>query len=279
VTIAAKYLDRIYQILPEAQQATTIRSNLDGMVNDVVVVNEEWVFRFPKTEQGKQALAYESQLLQLIRQYVDLPVPDFTWHGEECVVYRFIPGVPLDRNTFLRQAREGQARLAEQLGLFLRQLHTIPQAELTRLALAAPPRRTPADWQAQFEEIERELYPFLWADQKHWVRELFAPVLDGTLDLHYEPALIHDDLASYHILYDPAAQRINGVIDFGVARLGDPADDFGILISGLPPSLLRSIGHAFGRAKSNFGGSCGAYRLKISVGLWCMLGGRAMSAH
>ena len=39
------------------------------------------------------------------------------------------------------------------------------------------------------------------------------------------PALIHDDLASYHILYAPDTRRITGVIDYGMARLGDAASD------------------------------------------------------
>jgi aminoglycoside 2''-phosphotransferase len=57
----------------------------------------------------------------------------------------------------------------------------------------------------------------------------------------YDPVLIHDDLASYHILFDPTAQRINGVIDFGTAHLGDPARDFALIINVFGESVLRRM--------------------------------------
>jgi aminoglycoside 2''-phosphotransferase len=56
------------------------------------------------------------------------------------------------------------------------------------------------------------------------------------------PALIHDDLASYHILYAPEERRIAGVIDFGMARLGDPAADFALIINTYGESFLKRMG-------------------------------------
>jgi aminoglycoside 2''-phosphotransferase len=97
------------------------------------------------------------------------------------------------------------------------------------------------DWSAMFTDIQRELFPFLWAHQKSWVRQLFAPVLDGQISLHYQPVLIHGDLGVYHILYDPIRGTINGIIDFGVAGLGDPASDFACLIQALGESFLQRM--------------------------------------
>jgi hypothetical protein len=51
------------------------RMNSDDMMNDVVVVNDNLVFRFAKNEPAKTLLAYKAQLLQVIERYVTVPVP------------------------------------------------------------------------------------------------------------------------------------------------------------------------------------------------------------
>lgn len=234
------YLRLIREHRPDLADGA-LRLNRDGLANDVVIVNREWSFRFPKNDAGRQALVRESKILQVVQQHVTLPTPSFEWLSAECVLYRFIDGDPLSRNTLLRQDSLTQARLAEQLARFLRELHTIPAAALAPLSLPAPAQPTYDEWLTRFETIERQLHPFLWADQKAWLAELFGPVRDGALDLCYEPALIHDDLASYHMLFDPGARRLNGVIDFGVAGLGDPASDFALLISTLGESFLQRM--------------------------------------
>jgi hypothetical protein len=49
------------------------------------------------------------------------------------------------------------------------------------------------------------------------VREHFRSVLERQLDLSYTSALIHGDLAPYHLCYDSGVRRLVGVIDFGEA--------------------------------------------------------------
>lgn len=234
------YLRLIREYRPELAGGE-MQLNRDGLANDVVIVNREWCFRFPKNDAGHQALARESKILHVVQQHVALPTPRFEWLGEQCVLYHFIDGEPLSRNTLLRQDRFIQDRVAEQLARFLRELHTISTAALASLSLPAPAQPTPDEWLTRFETIERQLYPFLWADQKAWLAELFGPVRSGALDLRFEPALIHDDLAAYHMLFDPVAGQLSGVIDFGVASLGDPASDFALLINTLGESFVQRM--------------------------------------
>ena len=42
----------------------------------------------------------------------------------------------------------------------------------------------------------------------------------------YTPAFCHGDLWAEHILFDPAQEKLTGVIDFESACLGDPAGDW-----------------------------------------------------
>jgi aminoglycoside 2''-phosphotransferase len=158
------------------------------------------------------------------------------------VIYRFLPGAPLAQDELLRCDDAGQERIAEALAAFLKQLHAIPRAALDAAGmLVSPATRSAADWERMYDRAQRELFPHMLAYQHAWVHRLFAPVLDGRLPMTYEPVLIHGDLAAYHLLYDPTAARLTGVIDFGTGGLGDPAADYSILMQMLGEQLVRRM--------------------------------------
>ena len=111
-----------------------------------------------------------------------------------------------------------QDRLAEQLARFLSHLHAIAGEVVEQRAIGVSEAvRSLEDGSALFADVQRELFPFLWAHQKTWVQQLFVPVLHRQISFDYEPVLIHGDLAVSHILYDPPQDRITGIIDFGTA--------------------------------------------------------------
>lgn len=242
------YLDQVRERLPDADPAT-MRLSRDSLVNDTVIVNDAWVFRFPKDEAGKQVMSREAALLDLIRRHVDMPMPVFECCTDDYAVYRFIPGVALDHNTLLRQDERTQDQLTEQLAAFLSQLHAIPQDVLAHHGVSITARTgARVDWAARFRDIERDLFPLLGDDQKRWATELFASVLDGRLDLgDYQPVLTYDSLtdhrtkSAFNILFDPATKRISGILDFSAARLGDPASDFALIINVFGERFLRRM--------------------------------------
>jgi aminoglycoside 2''-phosphotransferase len=57
--------------------------------------------------------------------------------------------------------------------------------------------------------------------------------------------LIHGDIAPYHLLVDPQTNQLSGVIDFGVAGLGDAATDIGLLLYNFGETLVREIGETY----------------------------------
>jgi aminoglycoside 2''-phosphotransferase len=233
-----KPLQRVLQILPDLQ-ISSLRAGEDGLVNDVLIVNEELVFRFARDEAGRRALEREAHLLAFVRPRVSLSVPEVIQQHQDCIVYRFIPGVPLDRQRLLAQDASTRQGLLEQLGTFLHELHSLP-SEASE-ALTDPVETSPGmreGYEQLYEAAERELLPLMMAWARSWARDLFHPVLDGGLDLTYSPAVVHGDLAPYHLCFDSAAHRLSGVIDFGNAGLGDPAVDLGSLIIAFGEGLL-----------------------------------------
>jgi aminoglycoside 2''-phosphotransferase len=234
------YLERIRERFPGLDLAGA-RLNRDGLVNDVVIAGE-LVFRFPKDDAARQALIQEARVLELVRRRVALAVPRFEHLEAGMAVYRFLPGDALHQGDLARLSEREQDELAEALAAFLAQLHAIPLAEAEQHGIyASDAARGRDDWLRLYADAERELFPLLMAHAREWVVRHFAPLVDGTLDLGYAPALIHGDLGPYHILYDRKARRLAGVIDFGTAGIGDIADDFANVIHGLGETLLRRM--------------------------------------
>jgi aminoglycoside 2''-phosphotransferase len=212
-------------------------------LNNFVIIIGDWVCRFPRTDESRARLHEEARLLAVVRRYVNVAVPDFIAdEARPFVAYRLLPGRPLYRHDLLRRPTAAQDRFAAGLAAFLRDLHAIPDRALTNAGLppAPPPPRSPALWQDRLAAIRAELFPHLWADQHAAIEDLFAPVLDGRLDMTYQPALIHNDLASYHLLVGDNGQ-LTGVLDFGEAGWGDPAADYAALISGYGESFVARL--------------------------------------
>lgn len=229
---------RVLQVMPDLR-ISSLRAGDDGLVNDVLIVNEELVFRFARDDAGRRSLEREAGLLAFVRPRVSLPIPEVVQQQQGCLVYRFIPGVPLDRRRLLAQDVHTQRTLLEQLGTFLDQLHSLPGESVTGPVNESSGMRK--QYEQLYESIERELLPSMMVWARDWVRELFRPALDGSLDLTYAPVVIHGDLAPYHLCFDPATRRLSGVIDFGNAGPGDPALDLGSVILAFGESLLRQM--------------------------------------
>lgn len=243
IDMPAAYRKRIREEYPSLA-IRHIRRDPDALANDVFIVNEELVFRFPKTGDGRERLCREAGLLEVVRRHVDVSVPHVERQRDDFSVHRFLTGQPLYNHELLRLRSAAQDRLAEQLAQFLVQLHGIPYAELKQAGLltAAPEDRT-VRYLNLWEEIRADVYPHLWKDQRAWVEQLFRPLLGGSLTMNaYQLVLTHNDLASYHILYQPEPPGLSAVLDFGEAGPGDAADDFALLISTYGESFLERMG-------------------------------------
>ena len=125
--LLAQYVAQINVDFPTLD-IITARLNRDGMVNDVVIVNEDLVFRFAKNDDGRALLVYEAQVLDVVGHHVRAPVPLIIHRTGTYMHYRFVPGTPLYRHLLLRATSQVQDRLAQDLATFLAELHAIPLA-------------------------------------------------------------------------------------------------------------------------------------------------------
>src|SRR5215218_2230970 len=91
------YLLKIREVFPKLE-ISSVSANRDGLVNDVLIVNEDLVFRFPRnSDWGKKLFANELKIIELARKYVEIPLPQFEYQADDLAVYRYIRGEPLRR--------------------------------------------------------------------------------------------------------------------------------------------------------------------------------------
>jgi aminoglycoside 2''-phosphotransferase len=237
--VPGTWLDRIAAACPELR-VDTAELNQEGLVNDVVIVNGERVFRFPKSDRAKSALAHEVTVLAIVRERCSLPVPNLELLADDVSAHRMIAGRPMDRDTVLRLTAGEREVVFDQLGGFLLALHGI-DANAADGVRESDATRNRDDWLVFASRLQEALFPLLMRYQREWVIAHFEPIRTGELELGYDPVMIHADLAPYHILFDEKSARIAGVIDFGTAGLGDPAVDIACLITQYGESFVRDL--------------------------------------
>jgi aminoglycoside 2''-phosphotransferase len=235
------YQERIRRLAPEVA-VNSVSVNREGLLNDVVIVNGELIFRFPKHEYGFRHLKDEARILRLLRNYITLETPSPLYEADDCLAYRMIPGETLRRDVLLKLPDSDRQAIADQLAQFLKELHGVPTDESAGFEVP------PADalmkyegWVRAYERIREKVFPLLMPHVREWVTEHFESHLADRSNFEFELRMVDTDIPPYHVMYDRRRRRISGIIDFGCAGLGDPAIDFGVIIYNYGESFMDRL--------------------------------------
>ena len=231
------YERRIRDICPELA-IETLSLNQEGLLNDVVIVNDELVFRFAKREFGYKDPQEEASLLHFLKKYITLPIPDPFHQSPDAMAYRLIPGVTLRRDILLRLSEDDQQSIADQLAQFFKELHSVPVDAADFKIPMADALMKHERWINTYQRIREKVFPLLLPHVRDWATEHFETHLAQKSNFEYELKMVDTDLPPYHIMFDAERKRINGIIDFGCAGLGDPAIDLGVVIYHYGESFL-----------------------------------------
>lgn len=193
--------------------------------NDVFVVNDAIVFRFPRAEQTKEHFKYEIGFLNFLRDRVKINIPNYSYISRKGDVagYDIISGKVLTASTFRVLNKENKQRVVDQLIEFINVFHKI---NLKEFAKYKPAKRE--DFISIEERIENELksklFPKLSEKEVEIINKFYR---EAKVILQNVPSScpIHGDLYAYNVIWDKDKQEL-GVIDFSDYQVGDPARDF-----------------------------------------------------
>ena len=238
---SAKYLDLVSQ-RPVKPTPDQVRASLAGRLpetagNEIAFLGEGWVCwafqagdyvaRFPKSETSIPSLEKECRLARILAGSLPAPIsqPEPFQDGPNGLpftLHRLVPGVPLKE-----VARPLAPDFAASLGRFVHAVHAfrldLLQGTGVRTTGGEGKRQECLDFYAR---IEMHALPMISPAARAFTEKTFDLYLAEPAHFDFVPVLTHRDIDERNILADPETGALTGVIDFGDARVDDPAEDF-----------------------------------------------------
>ena len=235
---------RINSVYPELP-IHSVKHLGSGQNNDVYLVNESLVFRFPRNQIAATRLRTEVTILAHLQGGVPLHVPNPVYvhlaPGAECMDsfmgYEKIPGNVITSGKGSLSPAQLDV-VAGRLGDFLQSLHSLVISY--DLATVLPMAQGLAYWEDMLEHIEYLLFPHMREDARRQVSNHFHMFFESTRDDQADVCLIHGDFGRGNILFNTDFTQVGGILDFGSACLGDPATDYAAA-STIHPRILERM--------------------------------------
>jgi macrolide phosphotransferase len=197
-----------------------------------------WLVRAPRTSAAAAMLEQEWRLLETLSDRLPFAVPHIAGtvelpEGGRAGVHPALPGTPLSSASL-----EPGPGLAAALGRALAAVHDLPA---TLAEEAGLPVYTATEYRhRRLAELDRA------AATGHVPAGLLArwePALEEAGAWRFTPCVVHGDLAGESVLV--ADGEVVAVLDWGQARVADPADDLARLVAGAPEEAAESVLEAY----------------------------------
>lgn len=204
-----------------------------GWANLVIIADNKYIFRFPRNVVSERDLQIESEILPKLIQVSNLLVPEFMYISpDNCsqvfVGYEMIAGVSLLGQHLEALGEQDQERIAFDLAIFLKTLHTLNDKHTFEKLRQKPLQKD--RWIELRDEILESCTSHLSNKESSWIYKLLTDhshsYNKASKAGNFKQALVHGDFSSDHILYNEDNKQLAGIIDFGDLELGDPAIDF-----------------------------------------------------
>ncbi|MFI8684502.1 aminoglycoside phosphotransferase family protein [Rossellomorea sp. NPDC077527] len=213
-----------------------VKVNPNGWDNDILIANGEIVFRFPKTSEIASKVVDEADLLKkLATKKPLLEIPQYELihiNGEVAgVKYPYLEGDTLGK--FLHPIHSSTLLIGD----FLTKLHGLRKSGMPKLKTI----HTKEYWYELFLAVKTFVYPHLTSNHRLIIKCFFEEFLSVYEKGKVKQVVIHGDLTTANMLYQPKTGLVSGIIDFTDAQWGDPAFDFAGLYWSYGPRVTKEV--------------------------------------
>lgn len=215
----------------------TIKKFGEGFDNSAFVVNETFIFRFPRRELAAELINTENRLLPVLatKLPISVPNPDFIGVPGGDYPWSFSGYRSLNGNTPTQLTHDQRLLSAEGLAEFLKILHQFPLTDATKLQIPKDllgridmEKRMPM-METRLTEVSKK--GIVHQQTLNSIRD-YARTISGSLT-DKKVALVHGDLHIRNMLVDEKG-KVSAIIDWGDTHIGHPAIDLSIVYSFLP---------------------------------------------
>lgn len=195
-----------------------------GWDNYAIIVNNEYLFRFPRRQESLDQIRQEAEVLDILHaklpKYIEVPKylaanldDDYPF-----VYYKMIQGQPLTKELYDGFTEEEKDRFIKYMVEFLHILHSIDIKSCKSLEKV----NALGKYQDFYQKVTEVCLKYLTPDEQCKTKQIFDRYLQDISMQNYIPAAVHGDLSENHILI---TKNGIGVIDFGDTSIFDPAID------------------------------------------------------
>lgn len=222
----------------------TLRPLGEGERSAALLVNDEWVFRFPKNRLAAEELNKEIRLLPALIPQLSVSIPDFVYFGEQengfpFVGYKRLPGELMGEEAVPGLSASAQQEMAADIARFMTEISAFPLDQA--LELGVPLRKLENEFRELGNRVEGKLFPLLDEPLRQYITSRFKAYWSEASFTRYAPSLIHGDLSPDHFLIDTTSGRLSGVIDFGDTVLCDPDYEYVYLLEDGGEPFAREV--------------------------------------
>lgn len=193
--------------------------------NDVFLINDEFIFRFPRVEQTVNHLKYEIEFLEFLKPRVKVNIPQYTHISkkEDFAGYEIIPGKHLTSSAFKTLNKKNKEKVINELIAFINVFHKIDLNDFEKYKPAKRDDYISIEKRIE-EELEDKLFPKLSKNELELIRDFYEESKKILQEIP-NTCPIHGDLYAYNTIWDKVASEI-AIIDFSDYMTSDPARDF-----------------------------------------------------
>jgi aminoglycoside 2''-phosphotransferase len=205
------------------KRVTSVRA---GENHTAIILDDAWVFRFPKSDAYRLAFPRQVHFLDRLAPLSPLRIPRYEYvsKDESFGGYKIVKGRELTTKRFKRLPKKVQKHVVKTLADFLRVLHKLPTSYLQE------PKPEEGYWDPDHVWKYTERYQ---KSRRAVIKKRVSRNLLEQIDAFFPgfeelvapvKRITHGDLRDAHILFEK--KEVRGIIDFSDAYVADPAYDF-----------------------------------------------------
>ncbi|MTI95496.1 MAG: hypothetical protein FH749_08395 [Firmicutes bacterium] len=204
--------------------------------------NSKWVLRFPRRQDVLKRMDYERDVLELVKDQLQVEVPDWQVVTDEMVAYPLLSGIPagtinpeLGDYEWYIDSKSPPEAYVKSVAATLAELHGVrfETGEHTAIRVEGPEQVRQA--MARNMDAIRELLGVSDARWARWQRWLAN---DALWPQH--SVFMHGDFHPGHTLVDETG-KLTGLIDWTEAAVNDPAKDFVVFYAAFGEGTLDFV--------------------------------------
>ena len=196
-----------------------------GADNLILLVNREFVFRFPRDENAGARLYFETALLQkLAGRITAVAIPQVVHisHYPLFVVSNYIEGEHLSGPQIQSLSEVEQQAVGAKISQFMVEINNVISGlEVQRLRTEANLNRVSLPWEPYFKQVF-EMTP-LPDERLRPIVQQYYPLWKDYVAHEQRTFAIHDDLHPVNILF--SGPRLSGMLDFGDTNIGGAEEE------------------------------------------------------